>query len=94
MNDKQIQLAQRREQLINQIAYQRSLLAVAVEPLQTPLHIADKGVRVYRYLTRKPLLLAGAAALVAATRPKRWLLLLENGLLIWQLVSAARRGFK
>jgi len=94
MNDKQIKLAQRRAHLVNQIASQRSQLSVAVESLQKPLRIADNGVRIYRYLTRKPVFLVGAAALVAATRPKRWLLLLENGLLIWQLISAARRGFK
>ena len=94
MNDKQIKLAQRRAHLVNLIAYQRNQLSLAVEPLQSPLHIADKGVRVYRYLSRKPVLLAGAAALVAVTRPKRWLMVLENGLLIWQLFTAARRGFK
>ena len=94
MNNKQIKLAQHRAHLLDQIAYQRTLLSVAVEPLQSPLRIADKGVRVYRYLTRKPVLLAGAAALVAASRPKRWLMVLENSLLIWQLISAAKREFK
>lgn len=94
MNDKQIKLAQRRAHLINQIEVQRNLLSGAVEPFQTPLRIADNSVRVYRYLTRKPVLLASAAALVVATRPKRWLQLFENGLLIWQLVSAAKRVFK
>jgi hypothetical protein len=94
MNDKQIELARRHAHLVNQIAYQRSQLSIAVESLHTPLRIADKGVRVYRYLTRKPVLLAGVAALVAAARPKRWLLILENGLLVWQLFAAVKRGFK
>ena len=94
MNDKQIKLARRRAHLVKQIEEQRNLLTVAVKPFQTPLRIADNSVRIYRYFTRKPVLLASAAALVVATRPKRWLLLFENGLLIWQLVSAAKRGFK
>jgi len=94
MNIKQAKLAARRAALIKQIADQRGQLSAGVKQFQTPLSFVDKGVYVYRYLTRKPVLLGGIAALVAATRPKRWLFLLENSLMIWQLISAARRRYK
>ena len=94
MNTKQNQLAELHAELVSQIAEQRSQLSAVVKPFQAPLSFVDKGVFVYRYLTRKPLLLAGAAALVAASRPKRWLFVLENGLMIWQLVAALRRRNK
>jgi hypothetical protein len=91
MNTKQAQLAQRHAALVNRIAEQRNQLSVAMEPFQAPLSLVDKGVMVYRFLAHKPLLMGGIAALVAATHPKRWLFVLENGFMIWQLFSAARR---
>jgi hypothetical protein len=94
MNNRQIQLAQRRAALVNKAAAQRVQLAELAEPFHAPLKLADKGVSVYRYFKRHPVLLTGVVTVAAAIRPKRWLFMLENGLLIWQLATAASRKIK
>ncbi len=94
MKNRQIQLAQRHAALVNKAAAQRVQLAEVVEPFHAPLKLADKGVSVYRYFKRHPVLLTAVITVAAAIRPKRWLFMLENGLLIWQLATAASRRIK
>jgi len=91
MNNKRIQLAERRAALVAKAANQRMELTEAFAPLHALLMIADKGLQTLRSLAQHPVLLAGAVALAVAVRPKRWLFVLENGWLVWRLALAAKR---
>lgn len=90
MKSKLALLAERRAALSRQAAYQREELTEAFAPLRMPLGFADKGISAFRYLAHQPVLMAGAVALAIAVRPKRWLYLIEGGLMIWRLALAAR----
>lgn len=90
MNNNRISLAERRAVLVAKAASQRMELTEAFEPLRVPLTYADKGLYALRYVAQHPILMAGAAALAAVMRKKRWLFVLENGWLIWRLASAAK----
>ena len=91
MNNKRIQLAERRAELVNKIARQREELTLAFAPLRVPLTYADKGLHALRYIAKHPAIVAGAMALAVAVRPKRWLFVLENGWLAWRMAMAAKR---
>lgn len=91
MHNHRIRLAERRAALVAQAARQRAELAEAFEPLRVPLTYADKGLHVLRYATQHYMLLAGAVALAAVVRKKRWLFVLENGWLVWRLALATKR---
>lgn len=90
MHNNRIRLAERRAALVAQASLQRAQLAEAFEPLRVPLTYADKGLHALRYVAQHPMLLAGAVTLAAVVRKKRWLFALENGWLIWRLLSAAK----
>ena len=92
MSKKGLQLAARREALIDQVAYQRLQLAEAYEPLSSPIKLADRGLSTLRYLTQHPLILAGSLALGVAVRPNRWVKALESGWLVWRIALAAKRS--
>ncbi|MDZ7583321.1 MAG: YqjK-like family protein [Thiobacillus sp.] len=95
MNEKLIQLAERREHLIAQAAAQRSALAQNIEPWRRPLARVDQGLAVLRKIKRHPAWIAGGVALLAALRPGRaraagvgkWL---TRGWATWQLVRKLR----
>jgi len=92
MNQKLTQLAERRRQLVAQAAAQRTALAHNLEPWRARLALVDQGVLVFRYVGRHPLLLAGAALLLVAWRPRsagKWL---QRGLLAWQITRRLRRS--
>lgn len=85
MNRKSIQLAERRQYLLAQIAAQRAALAQDFEPWRAPLALADRGMVILGYIKRYPALLLGATLMVTTLRVKhadRWL---QRGWVVWQL---------
>jgi hypothetical protein len=89
MNAKQ--LAERRIQLVARAAVQRAALAHELEPLRARLGLVDQGVAALRSIGRHPFLLAGAALVLVAWRPRgigRWL---QRGWLAWQFGRRLRK---
>lgn len=85
MNGKLAQLADRRRQLVAQVAFQRTALAQDMAPWRAKLALVDQGVAAIRYLRSRPFLVLGAALLFAAVRPRgvgKWL---RRGWLAWQI---------
>ncbi len=85
MNNKLAQLADRRRQLVAQVADQRTRLALNMEPWRARLAVVDRGVAVLRYIGRIPVLIVGAAFVLAALRPGRIGKWLRHGLVVWQI---------
>jgi len=90
MNDKLMQLAERREDLVAQAAAQRMVLAQNIEPWRTPLALADQGLAVLRFIKSHPAWIAGGGALFAALRPGRVGKWLRRGWLTWQIMRKLR----
>lgn len=91
MKKTRIQLAEQRAQLIAKAAMQREDLTQAFLPLLRPLAVADKGLHALRYIGQHPVLLVGVVTIAVIIKPKRWLMLLENGWLMWRMAFAAKR---
>jgi hypothetical protein len=85
MNQKLTRLAERRRRLVAQAAAQRIALAHDMEPWRARLALVDRGVNVVRYVRRHPALLAGAALLLVALRPRYAVKWLQRGWLVWQV---------
>lgn len=85
MNDKLRQLAARRQQLIALAAAQRTALAYDVAPWRARLTWVDRSVAGIRYVRRHPVLMMGAALLLAALRKRQTGKWLQRGWLMWQL---------
>ncbi len=69
MNENKHRLAQRRENLILEIAEQRVALAQTVGVLRPSLAIADKGIVVIKFMRSHPfLMLSGGAILLKVLR--------------------------
>jgi hypothetical protein len=83
-------LAAKRQRLVAKAAVQRVELAHQIQPWRARLAVADKGVSIVRMVGRHPLLLAGAAMLLAVWRPRRTVKVLQYGWVAWQLVRELR----
>ncbi len=68
MNERVLELRQRRGELLARIEVQRGQLAEIAASWEGPLALADRGVAILRFLRGHPLLVAGAAALVVLRR--------------------------
>lgn len=90
MNYRSEDLAAKRERLVARAAAQRVELAHQMAPWRARLAVADKGVSVVRMVGRHPLLVAGAALLLAVWRPRRTVKVLQYGWVAWQLVRELR----
>lgn len=90
MRGQTVDIVARRAQLVAQAAAQRAMLARQARILKAPLRVADQGVAAARTLGRHPLLVAGAAALLLAWRPRRALALLQYGWMGWQMLRRLR----
>lgn len=91
MNDRLIELAERRERLIAKIAMQRGDLARYTAPWKGVLAVADKGVAGVRLLRQHPEYVAAAVGLFVALRPHRALAWLGRGWSIWTVLQRLRR---
>lgn len=68
MNERMIELRQRRGELLARIAVQRGQLIEMSSRCEGPLALADQGMAVARFLRARPLLVAGVAALLVIRR--------------------------
>lgn len=68
MNERILELRQRRGELLARIDAQRGQLAEIASSWEGPLALADRGVSVVRFLRGHPLVVAGAVALVVLRR--------------------------
>ncbi len=68
MNERMLELRQRRGELLARIEAQRGQLAEIVSRWERPLALADQGVSAVRFLRGHPLLVGGAVALVVLRR--------------------------
>lgn len=91
MKNTRIHLAEQRAKLLARAASQREELAQAFSSLHRPLALADKGLNALRYVGQHPVLIAGVVAVALVMRPKRWLMLLQNGWLVWRMGLSAKR---
>ncbi len=71
MKRKLASIAERRQQLVAQAAQQRVALAKNIQPLQSSLALADKGLNIVRYVKKHPMLVMGLVSLVGLLRPMR-----------------------
>ena len=91
MNEKLIELAERRASLVAKAATQRAELAQAMAPWRDSLAIVDQGVLAVRYLGRHPGLVVGAVAFAAILSPKRVFGWLRRGWVVWSMALAMKR---
>jgi len=84
-------IAERRRWLVSQAAAQRLVLSQEMAHWKPRLALADRGIAVFRYVRRYPLLLAGAGVLAVLLRPRSGGVWLRRGLLAWQLAGSLRR---
>jgi len=89
MNKQMLAVMQRRGELLERIATQRGQVAAMGRRLQTPLSLADQGMGTVRYLRSKPVLVAGAVALLMIRR-RGVTGLVINGWRLWRLYKSAR----
>ncbi|MEQ1592550.1 MAG: YqjK-like family protein [Thiobacillaceae bacterium] len=92
MNRKLTQLAAHRQQLIAKAAAQRTALRQDLVPWHARLALVDRGVAILQYVGRHPIMMLGAAILLAALRPQRSGKWLQRGWLAWQVGRRLRRS--
>ncbi len=93
MNQKLARLAERRRQLVEQAAAQRTVLGRDLEPWRERLALVDQGVAVFRYIGRNPAVMLGVAALLLVVlRPRRAGKWLQRGWLVWQVGRRLRKS--
>ena len=85
MNRKLTALAERRHRLVAQAARQRTDMAQNLRPWRARLALADRGLAALRSIRRHPMLVVGAALLLAALRPQRAGTWLHRGWLAWMI---------
>ena len=90
MRERLIALRERRAGLIARAAAERSTLAAWLARADGLSRWAGVGASLLHELKRRPLWIAGAAALLFALRPKRVLRWAASGWSLWQLARRAR----
>lgn len=83
MNERMLELRQRRGELLARIAVQRGQIGEMASRCEGPLALADQGVAALRFLRGHPLLVGGVAALVVWRR-KGMAGLLRRSWLLWK----------
>ncbi len=86
MSTRLLELAQRREHLIEEAAVQRIAVARDIEPWRTPLTLADYGLTTLRFVLSHPVWII-SGVLFSVVRPGRMGKWLRYGWATWQLVK-------
>lgn len=84
MNEKMLELMERRGSLLASIAKQREQMTEIGSNLRTPLLLADRGLAIVHYLRYQPLLFAVVAAFFMFRR-RSVAGLVWGGLSVWKL---------
>lgn len=92
MNEKRIELAERRAALVARAAAQRQDLAQVLAPWRRPIELLEKGAEAVRSLKKHPEAMAGVAILLAVLRPWRFLRWLPSGWAVWRFARVALRA--
>jgi hypothetical protein len=91
MNQKLIELADRRATLVRRAATQRVELSQAMAPWRRSLAMVDQGVVAVRYIRNHAALLVGVVAFAAPFRPLRLTRWLRRGWLVWRMALMVKR---
>ena len=91
MNEKLIELAERRTALAARAATQRAELAQAVAPWRGALEVVEQGLVAARFIRSHAALLVGVAAFVAPFGPWRVARWLRRGWLVWSMARVMKR---
>ncbi len=83
MNEKLIELAERRAILAARAATQRAELSQALAPWRGALEVVDQGLVALRFIRSHVVLLTGAAAFVAPLASRRRAKWVRRGLMVW-----------
>jgi hypothetical protein len=94
MSNKLLELAQRRERLIQEAADQRVQLTQAVDVWREPMALIDKGVAALSFIKKHPVWMAsGSAILLKVLRPSRVGKWVSRGWIAWQLMRKLQTKF-
>lgn len=91
MNQRLLELAHKRGQLVAKIQAQREALARDAWPVETALGAADTGAAGVRWLKGHPGAVGAGLAVSFILRPKRVFRWLRRGYLAWQGYAALRQ---
>ncbi|MDE2260315.1 MAG: YqjK-like family protein [Betaproteobacteria bacterium] len=90
MNDKLKRLAERREHLVAQSAFQRVTLAQNLEPWLMPLSLADQGLAALRFIKNHPAWIVGGGVLLSTLRSDSLGKCLRSGWIAWLFIRGLR----
>ena len=91
MNEKLIEMAERRKTLVTRAATQRAELSQAFAPWRGAWAVADRCWVSVRYIRNHAALMAGVAAFVVPLRPLRGARWLRRGWLVWGMARVVKR---
>ena len=94
MKKKLASIVERRQLLVAQAAQQRMTLATNIQPLQSSLAIADKGLNIVRYVKKHPILIMGLVSLIGVLRPMRAVSWFRSSWIASLALSGLRAWFK
>jgi len=89
MNKRLAYLASRRQELVQQIEFQRMDMAEISSRWQKPFAVADSGLKALHLVYRHPALIAGGVTLLLAWRRKGVAGLAQNGWRLFYLYPSA-----
>ena len=91
MNNKLIELAERRAMLVARAENERVLIGQTLSSWRRPLTMADQGLVVIRYIRSYGVLVAGVATVVGTLRAWRTAKWLRRGFLLWKMGALVRQ---
>ena len=92
MNEKRIELAERRAALVASAAAQRQELAQVLVPWRRPIELLEQGAAAVRSHKKHPEAMAGLAILLGILRRWRFLRWLPSGWAVWRFARVALRA--
>lgn len=87
-----VELARRRAELVARSASQRAELADIGHGCRLPMAIVDQGVAVWRFFRGHPALLVGMGVTFAVARPRRAIKWLSRGWSLWRFFRGMAVG--
>lgn len=91
MNDRLIELAERRASLVARAAIQRDDLMQILSSWRSPLAMADQALLVIHYIRSYAGLVAGVATFLVPFRSWRMAKWVQRGFLLWKMARVAKR---